>query len=239
MACALTLRDIVFHVPESESKALPRRILSIAALELPAGSLVGIKGASGSGKTSLLGVLSGLLRPHSGTVIWTEEQGRSVLLSAASEARRDRWRGERVGMVFQDFQLVDGLSALENVVLPLTFRAWVVPARSRERAANLLHEVGIERLDQRVERMSRGEKQRVAIARALLREPGLLLADEPTASLDEKNAGIITELLVNSAQALGCTLVVVSHEAAVLARMHRVLHLERGVLHECHIKESS
>ena len=214
MPDALALMNITVDVGRGDAG----RILDIPALDIPAGSRCGISGASGSGKTTLLHVLAGLLRPSSGRVIWG-----GTCLSEFSETARDRWRYDNVGLVFQDFQLVPELSAEANVLLPAGFFRQAGSHRDAARA--LLVEVGVP-AQRRAALLSRGEQQRVAIARAILRAPSLLLADEPTASLDAANAELVSDLLIRSARA--ATLIVVTHDPALLARMHRVIRLDQG-----------
>ena len=187
---------------------------------------IGIRGASGSGKSSLLNVVSGLVLPDRGTVRWG-----ATVPGALSEHERDRWRGQHIGFVFQDFQLFPELEALENVLLPATFTGWRIPEALIRRGRGLLEQMHV-CPTRKVRALSRGEKQRVAIARAVLLKPGIILADEPTASLDEANAGQVSLLLSGYARTLGSTLLVVSHDDAVLGDMDRVLDLNRGIVRE-------
>ena len=156
-------------------------------------------------------------------------------VSSLSEARRDRWRRDKLGLVFQDFQLVSGLNILENVLLPATFRFQRVPPLLLARARVLLEEMGLERPLLSVDRLSRGEMQRAAIARALLFDPLILLADEPTASLDRDNARTVLRLLTEHARRRGRTLLLVTHAppaASAEEGVDRVLRLEQGRLEE-------
>ena len=187
---------------------------------------IGIRGASGSGKSSLLNVVSGLVLPDRGTVRWG-----ATVPGALPEHERDRWRGQHIGFVFQDFQLFPELEALENVLLPATFTGWRIPEALIRRGRGLIEQMHV-CPTRKVRALSRGEKQRVAIARAVLLKPGIILADEPTASLDEANAGQVSLLLSGYARTLGSTLLVVSHDDAVLADMDRVLDLNRGIVRE-------
>ena len=200
-------------------------VLTVPNLSLAAGSATAIEGPSGAGKSSLLHVLAGIERPTKGSVRW----GADDLWTLANPAR-DRWRRERLGLVFQDMHLLDGLSALDNVLLPLLFDHVRVPAALRDRAAALLDRLGVAALERRVTVMSRGERQRVALARALLRNPAVLLADEPTASLDATAAARVGELLLCAATDAGATLIVATHDTALLARLSVRLHLYAGQL---------
>ncbi len=201
--------------------------LSVDALDLPAGSHVAVAGPSGSGKTTLVNVLAGLQMGQRGGVFWQDTD-----IATLSEPQRDQWRATHVGLVMQDFHLFPGLSALDNVLLPMRLRqprhAKLFVARARE----LLMQVGITREKQPVETLSRGQMQRVAVARAVLASPGLIVADEPTASLDADSGAAVIDLLLSLAQASLATLVVVSHDPRVVARMHRTLTLRDGRLVE-------
>jgi putative ABC transport system ATP-binding protein len=156
----------------------PLTVLDIGRLELWPGSQTAICGPSGSGKTTLLHLLCGIERPRAGRVRWN-----GIDLFALGEAARDRWRRRSVGLVFQQFHLFASLSPLENVLLPARFRAFRIEAAVARRARALLDRVGVRAAGETAS-LSRGEMQRVALARALLFTPPILLADEPTASLD-------------------------------------------------------
>ncbi|MFQ9865660.1 MAG: ABC transporter ATP-binding protein [Bilophila wadsworthia] len=217
------LQDILLTFPEGGRR---RTVLDIPYLKVTSGEHIGIRGASGSGKSSLLNVVSGLVLPDRGTVRWG-----ATVPGALPEHERDRWRGQHIGFVFQDFQLFPELEALENVLLPATFTGWRIPEALIRRGRGLLEQMHV-CPTRKVRALSRGEKQRVAIARAVLLKPGIILADEPTASLDEANAGQVSLLLSGYARTLGSTLLVVSHDDAVLADMDRVLDLNRGIVRE-------
>jgi putative ABC transport system ATP-binding protein len=182
-----------------------------------------VTGPSGSGKTTLINVLTGLERVRQGRVDW---QGTN--LAGLSERRRDRWRAVNIGLVMQDFHLFPGLSALENVLLPQRLSHVTLPAGVHDNALRLLKRVGIERLDQSIETMSRGQMQRVAVARALVGKPGLLVADEPTASLDVDAGASVADLLLELTSEVGSTLIVASHDHRLVDRLDRVLRLEGG-----------
>ncbi len=200
-------------------------VLSVPALSLLPGSATAIQGPSGAGKTSLLHALAGIEQPSAGQVRWDGSD-----LWAMSSPARDRWRRARLGLVFQDMHLLPGLSALDNVLLPLHFDHARVPSALRARALALLDGLGVAAPTRRAAVLSRGERQRVALARALLRQPAILLADEPTASLDAAAAQEVGTLLLDAATAGGATLLVATHDPALLARLPRRLHLNGGVL---------
>lgn len=199
-------------------------VLDIPALDLAGGASLAVTGPSGCGKTSLLSVLSGLERPDCTrlTVCGTD-------LPALSEAARDRWRRRTVGFIFQDFHLFPGMDALGNVLLPASFRAAGASAETRRTALSLLERVGLRDPHQPVESLSRGEMQRVAVARALLFRPPLVLADEPTASLDAAAAATVADLLLDLVREAGSTLVLVTHDLALAGRLDSVLALAKPV----------
>jgi putative ABC transport system ATP-binding protein len=197
-------------------------VLDIERLELPPGSQTAICGPSGSGKTTLLHLLCGIERPSAGRVCWD-----GVELFALGEAARDRWRRHRVGLVFQQFHLFTSLSPLENVLLPARFQAFRIEAAVARRARGLLDRVGV-RATGETASLSRGEMQRVALARALLFAPPILLADEPTASLDAEAATRVAELLFSACRETGATLLLVTHDPALAGRCPQVMNLAAG-----------
>ena len=190
------------------------QVLQIERFALSSASRVGISGGSGSGKSSFLHLLAGIERPSAGSIRWGDAE-----ITAMSEGRRDQWRRRHVGLIFQNFHLLPGLSARDNVLLPLAFDYLSPPAPLVARANQLLAAFKLDHPDQPITTLSRGEQQRVAIARGLLREPEILLADEPTASLDARNGAVVGEMLVDAARASGASLVVVSHDHALLERL--------------------
>lgn len=219
-AGSLWVQNLSFHFA-GQAQAL----LTVPALEVPAGHSLGISGVSGAGKTTLFHCLAGISRPTAGRVVW----GGTDLCALKPDAV-GRWRHRQLGLIFQDFHLVDGLSALDNVMLPAYFDSWRPAATVRERARELLAAVGITALDRVAAVLSRGERQRVAFARALLLNPAIVMADEPTASLDPDHRTQVGDLLVKLTRAHGATLIVISHEQALLQRMDRCLTLHAGHL---------
>lgn len=204
-------------------------ILDIPALTLDHAAMLGVSGASGSGKTTLFNQLCGLSRGNSGSLYWNETD-----LYALSSAARDRFRGAHIGVIMQDFHLIAGLSAVENVILPSALRHFRGQRENCKRGKELLAQLGLFHPERKIERHSRGEKQRIAIARALFAEPEILLADEPTASLDGETAAMITDLLCSLAKARGCTLIAMSHDRQLLNALDQHLHLAHGRIASFH-----
>jgi len=220
----LVARDLALAYEATHARA--GFALDVPSFRVSAGERVGITGASGSGKTSLLYVLAGLERPERGAVLW---DGTDIL--ALPEPERDRWRRRTVGFVFQDFHLFSGLSALDNALLPATFERALIPGSVRQRARALLREVCVRDEHLPVERLSRGEMQRVALARALLFEPAVILADEPTASLDAEAARLVSDLMISLARATSSTVLIATHDGGLLSRLDRSERLVDGRVH--------
>jgi putative ABC transport system ATP-binding protein len=198
-------------------------ILADIELSLVAGASLAITGPSGSGKSTLLGLLAGLDEPSAGKVVLLGDD-----LFTMDEDGRAAWRAGRVGFVFQSFQLLAHLSALENVMLPFEIQRQA-GQQARERAAALLDRVGLgDRLSHYPRTLSGGEQQRVAIARAFALQPALLFADEPTGSLDTATGERIADLLFELNRESGSTLVIVTHEERLAARCAHQVALERG-----------
>jgi lipoprotein-releasing system ATP-binding protein len=193
--------------------------LALPSLTLAAGEEMLLVGRSGCGKSTLLQLIAGLLDPSSGSILVGGPE-----INGLRGAARDRFRGREIGMVFQTFHLLTGFSARENVLAALLMAD--SPAAERaERADNLLRSLGLEDLDARVEELSVGQQQRVAIARALACRPTLVLADEPTASLDPENAVNALRVLRDACREQGAALLVVSHDPAVESHFARVERL--------------
>ena len=198
-------------------------ILSSVNLTIDEGESIAIVGASGSGKSTLLGLLAGLDSPTNGSVAI-----KGTELTALDEDGRAEVRNKLVGFVFQSFQLMPRLTALENVMLPLELRG---DKGAEKTAIALLKRVGLEqRLHHTPVKLSGGEQQRVALARAFVTEPAILFADEPTGNLDSKTGEQIIDLLFELNQEKNTTLVLVTHDTALAARCQRTLHIEAGQL---------
>ena len=201
----------------------PLQILSDVNLSIQRGSSVAIVGASGSGKSTLLSLLAGLDLPSSGEVLLAGQS-----LTALDEDQRAAVRGLEVGFVFQSFQLLDSLNAVENVMLPLELAG---RRDARQHATELLERVGLKaRISHYPQQLSGGEQQRVAIARAFASEPAILFADEPTGNLDAATGQKITDLLFDLNREHGTTLILVTHDERLAARCERALHMQAGQL---------
>ena len=200
-------------------------ILRDISFEIGRGERVGIIGPSGSGKSTLLGLMGGLDSPTSGTI---EIDG--VNISRMGEGQLTHIRNAKIGFVFQFFNLIPSLSALENVALPIEFAA-KRQFPPRRRARELLDRLGLsDRLDHRPAQLSGGQQQRVAIARALANNPSLLLADEPTGNLDAESGKMVLDTISELQREIGMTVVIVTHDPTIASRMDRVLTLTNGQL---------
>ncbi|MDD9827011.1 MAG: ABC transporter ATP-binding protein [Deltaproteobacteria bacterium] len=218
MAHILSCSGLCKRVPTAEGWL---SILSEIYLQVEAGESLAIGGVSGAGKSTLLGLLAGLDTPSAGEIYLAGEP-----LHAMDEEARAALRARCVGFVFQTFQLLPGLSAVENVMLPLELAGANAP---RRRAAEFLERVGLSaRLRHYPKQLSGGEQQRVAIARAFASEPQVLFADEPTGNLDAQSGARVAELLFELNREAGATLLLVSHDETLAARCNRRLRLHAG-----------
>lgn len=200
-------------------------ILRGISLSIPAGQFVAIVGASGSGKSTLLGLLAGLDTPSSGE-IWLD----GTPIHNLAEAQLAAVRGRKIGFVFQSYQLISTLTALENVLLPFELN---VEGHGLKQARSLLDAVGLgERMEHYPVQLSGGEQQRVALARAFVVDPPIVMADEPTGNLDSANGRLVLDLLLERNSHAGATLVLVTHDQEIASRADRKIVLRDGIVVE-------
>ena len=193
-------------------------VIDVHALDIADGEQVALIGTSGSGKTTLLHLIAGILAPDSGQIFFGD-----IDIASLSEAHRDVFRGQNLGYIFQTHHLLPGFTALENVLLGMSFTG---RRADKQWAVHLLSEVGLsDRLDYRPAKLSVGQQQRVACARALANRPKLVLADEPTGALDERNAQQVLELIRRLCQEVSASLLLVSHDLNIANQLPRVLTL--------------
>lgn len=210
-APVLAVQDLrkSFLSPEGEL----RTVVSVGAFTLAPGAQVGMRGESGSGKTTFLNLISGIIKADAGSIRLDGTE-----LTTLGESKRDRLRATKLGCVYQNFNLLQGYSCLENVLLAMAFGN----GRDRAFALALLDRVGLShRLDYKPRQLSVGQQQRVAVARALANRPRLVLADEPTGNLDPATAGETLALLREACSEQGAALLLVSHDPSILARFDR------------------
>ena len=201
------------------------KVLDALDLQVPKGAFETLMGPSGSGKSTLLNLIAGLDRPTAGTI---EIDGKRI--DSMSEAQLARWRSNSIGFVFQSYNLLPVLTAIENVELPLLLTP-VPSSERRKRAETALRVVGLEdRGDHFPRQLSGGQEQRVAIARAIVNDPTIIVADEPTGDLDRQSADDILKLLEKLNQQLGKTIVMVTHDPAAAERATTIRRLDKGAL---------
>lgn len=206
---------------EINLKGSKLHILDQISMQIRPGESIAIMGPSGAGKTTLLGLLAGLDCPTSGNVTLG-----GIDLFALDEEGRTNIRRKNLSFIFQSFYLLDNLTALENVMLPLEL---LYDPYAKDKAKALLHTVGLaKRLDHTPRQLSGGEQQRVAIARAFVTEPAILFADEPTGNLDQQTGELIIEQLFALNKDYATTLVMITHEASLAAKCSRIIHINKG-----------
>jgi putative ABC transport system ATP-binding protein len=218
---AVRIEDLVVEYPTATG---PFRALDCDELFVASGSSVAVVGPSGCGKSTLLGVLAGLATPTAGTVIIG-----STEITSLSESARVEFRKETIGVVYQADNLLPFLTVAENVQLQLALCGDKDNAVSR--TADLLEQLGLRELGNRLpDELSGGQRQRAAVARAVVHRPSLILADEPTGALDEANARVVVDLLVEAHEQLGATLVLVTHDPSIARCMERMVTFEDGAI---------
>jgi len=210
----IDIEALEFHYPQGEFR------LSIPHMTVAQGEKVAVIGPSGSGKTTLLNLIAGISKPQQGTVTIADQ-----LVSACSDARRRDFRITNIGFVFQDFELLDYLNVIDNILHPYRITSALKLTRQvQQRAIDLANGLGIGgKLKRFSGELSQGEKQRAAICRALLPQPQLILADEATGNLDPRNKGRILDLLFDNVESHGASLLAVTHDHELLPRFDRVI----------------
>lgn len=201
-----------------------RTVLDIPEWNIPSGKQILLRGVSGSGKTTLFNLLSGLLRPTNGMIYFDDQS-----LFSLNEAHRDRFRAQHVGYIFQQHYLIESLSALENVRMPMRFANTTSPKDATKRATLLLEKVGLKaHLNHHPKQLSVGQRLRVSIARALANPVQLVLADEPTAALDPSHAHDMVRLIRENCEEMGATLLVASHDPSITMYFSTLADLKEG-----------
>ena len=228
---AVELRSLKKVYVSPDGAAVP--VIDVPQFKLADGEQVGLTGGSGTGKTTLLHLIAGILTPDSGNIIFDftangstnapSGSGNPIDITRLSEARRDIFRGQNIGYIFQTHHLLPGFTAMENVLLGMSFTG---RPSDKPWAKHLLTEVGLaDRLNFKPGKLSVGQQQRVAVARALANRPRLVLADEPTGALDPKNAQQVLELIRKLTAEVNASLMLVSHDPGISSQLSRVVVL--------------
>ncbi|TGN20899.1 ABC transporter ATP-binding protein [Leptospira idonii] len=212
----------VYKSFQSEPESI--EVLKKISFQVQSGEFVAIMGPSGSGKSTLLGIAAGLDQPDEGSVILDD-----VDLTKEDETSLASLRAEKIGFIFQNFQLLPGMNAVENVGIPLYLKSSLSERQILEKSMNLLKSVSMDhRANHFPKQLSGGEEQRVAIARAFVNDPKIIFADEPTANLDSKNSRVVLDLLLERNKLQNTTLVIVTHDPSVAKLADRVLEMKDG-----------
>jgi putative ABC transport system ATP-binding protein len=230
-ADALIEIDHVEKVYRRDSFEIP--VLKDVHLKIPQGEFVSLMGPSGSGKTTLLNLIAGIDQPTRGRIVIGGTD-----IAKISQTELARWRSRTVGFIFQLYNLLPVLTAFENVELPLLLTP-LKKAERRRHVETALNIVGLaDRMDHYPRQLSGGQEQRVAIARAVVSDPAILVADEPTGDLDATSGAEILTLLNRLNEEFGKTIVMVTHDPKAAGRAHRMVHLDKGVLHADELTET-
>lgn len=216
----IQLRDIEMKYEDNGQEILA---LKLKKLNIEEGKQVAFIGASGSGKTTLFNLISGMIVPTKGTV-----EVNDLEITSLKESERDLFRANHIGYIFQDFNLFNEFTVLQNVILPLSFSKAYDKKEMNDMAKQVLKEVGMaEKINQKVKTLSGGEKQRVAIARSIINSPDIILADEPTGNLDYKNGAKIMDILTKIAREKKATLIVITHNNSQLDMFDEIMDIEK------------
>lgn len=197
-------------------------VIDLPSLAIAPGTINVLSGASGSGKSTLLYLLSGLLQPDAGVIAWADTD-----IARLGEGQRDRWRRQQAGFIFQNFHLIEEMSPIDNVLVPIWLDRFSAGAK-RQRALDLLRQLEVPAERESVAKLSRGQQQRVAIARALIGDPSVIFADEPTASLDAAAGETVAAVLQRVAREEGRTIVVATHDPALKTLADQSVLLDHG-----------
>jgi putative ABC transport system ATP-binding protein len=218
---AIHIENLVKRYVGPDGSVVP--VIDIRHFEIADGEQVAMIGTSGSGKTTLLHMIAGILAPDEGKIVFTDAHGDATDLALLGEAQRDVFRGRNIGYIFQTHHLLPGFTAIENVLLGMSFTG---RAADPSWARHLLKEVGLsERLDYKPAKLSVGQQQRVAVARALANRPQLVLADEPTGALDVNNSQQVLDLIRKLCGEINASLLLVSHDLNIARQLPRVVSL--------------
>ncbi|MGH7178878.1 MAG: ABC transporter ATP-binding protein [Tepidisphaeraceae bacterium] len=220
---SLRLDNVVKTYVAPDGSSVP--VIQVSEFTIGDGEQVALVGASGSGKTTLLHLIAGILTPDAGQILFTNADNGPVNVAMLSEAQRDVFRGRNIGYIFQTHHLLGGFTALENVLLGMSFTG---RAADHPWARHLLEEVGLsDRMNYRPAKLSVGQQQRVAVARALANRPRLVLADEPTGALDADNSRHVLQLIRKLATEANASLLLVTHDQAIAGQFSRIVDLAR------------
>ena len=215
----LQIRDLHFQYPASDFK------IEISDIKITQGSKIAISGKSGSGKTTLIHLISGILKPQSGEILFYDK---SITDMNDKEIRKHRI--SNIGFIFQEFELLDYLNVMDNLVLPYKInKSLVLDAEIKDKAKEIANRIGIgNKLDQHPKQLSGGERQRLAIARALITSPPLIIADEPTGNLDEKTSNIVMDEITDQVSYTNSTLIMISHNNELISSFDEIIDIQES-----------
>ena len=215
----LQIRDLHFQYPASDFK------IEISDIKITQGSKIAISGKSGSGKTTLIHLISGILKPQSGKILFYDE---SITDMNDKEIRKHRILN--IGFIFQEFELLEYLNVMDNLILPYKInKSLVLDAEIKDKAKEIADRIGIgNKLDQHPKQLSGGERQRLAIARALITSPPLIIADEPTGNLDEKTSNIVMDEITDQVSYTNSTLIMISHNNELISSFDEIIDIQES-----------